>query len=494
MSKYKIDIESIANKWDSSGAFALYYEGERTQRSFFGLANRETGEKINENSTYLFSGSARFLISLSLLKLIDMKKIKLSDTLDKYIPEYTHANKIKIAHLLQGESGIRDYFYGKIMPELKNDEKHNKLDEKERLLKETKMSTKGYSFEEVFKLIGNEELEFEPGAEKWNYSTSEVVFCKEIIERVSEMKLLDFEYKYIFEPLNMSQTKRGRAVNTNTYSTYRNKELLKVEIDEAASDLFTTTVNDVEKLVITIYEDITLSSNKLLSAKTWKKAMTLNEENLGLGFSSVNGIICSDEFELLGNQAAIYFNIEAKLCFLHLSNAEQILENIDGTWTHFRKEMRNEIDVKFTYPRNTRIVPFNTKNWFDVLNLQISKEQYEFVCDAKQSIAYAFAYKKDHKLFAAMEGDKPVGLMVLQANKKTQDFYFSILLVDKRYQARGFGKIMLKWGVEYLKKQGAKELSINVNRFNVSAYHLYKSVGFKDDLVYPEGVRLKMEL
>ena len=79
-------------------------------------------------------------------------------------------------------------------------------------------------------------------------ATSEVVFCKEIIERVSEMKLLDFEYKYIFEPLNMSQTKRGRAVNTNTYSTYRNKELLKVEIDEAASDLFTTTVNDVEKL------------------------------------------------------------------------------------------------------------------------------------------------------------------------------------------------------------------------------------------------------
>ncbi len=486
--KNKLDIKSLTKKWDTSGGVSIYHKGECIYRDFSGYANRETKEPITEDSTYLFSGAIHFLLSLSLLLLIDMKKIKLTDTIDKYIPEYIHAHKIKIKHLLQGESGLRDYFYGSIMPKLKDDEAHNLLDEKTRMIKEKKMSTYGYVFKEVLQVIGKEELEFEPGSEKGEYSKTNEMFCKEIIERVSGMELLDFEIKYIFEPLNMIQTKKGRNVNTNNYCTFRYNELLQTIVDETATDLFTTTFADIEKLLIAIYE------RKLLSNETWKKAITLNEENIGLGFSSVNGTICSDEFNFLGYYAALYFNEDADLCYMQLTNSESILENVNGSWMHFRKELRNEIDTFFTYPKNTRIVPYNKKNWYDALNLEISKEQYEFVCDAKQTIAFAFAYQKDHKLFVEMEGDRPVGLMVLQSNKKSKEFYFSILLVDKRYQGRGFGKIMLKWGVEYFKQQGAKELTIGVNRFNISAQNLYKSVGFKEDLVYEKGMQLKLEL
>ncbi len=491
--KNKIDIKSIAQKWDISGAVSIYHKGERIYKDFFGLANRETGERINEESTYLFSGSARFLTALSMMMLSDMKKINLNDTIEKYIPEYAHAHKIKIKHLILGESGIRDYFYGKIMPELKNDDKHNSLDERERVVEEKRMYTKNYSFKDALELIGKEELEFEPGTEKADFSTTEKIFCKEIIERVSGMKLLDFEFKYIFEPLNMSETKRGRSVNTNTYCNFRDKELLLVKIDETADDLFVTTAADIEKLMIAIYEDIVLSNKKILSDKSWKKATSFNEENVGLGLSSVNGIICIDEFDLLGNEASLYFNKESELCYMQVNNANIVVENIGGTWIHFRKEMRNEIDAFFTYPKNTRIVPYNKRNWYDVMNLEISKDQYEFVCDAKQSIAYAFAYQRDHKLFVEMEGDKPVGLMVLKSNKKKNEYHFAILLVDRRYQGRGFGKIMLEWALEYFKEQGAKELTIGVNRFNISAQKLYKSVGFREDLVYEEGMQLKIE-
>lgn len=498
--KNKIDIGTIARRWDISGAVIVYHKKERIYKDFFGLANRETGEKINEESTYLFSGASRFLLSSSILMLSDMKKLNLNDTIDKYIPEYAYANKIKIKHLILGESGIRDYFYGKIMLELNNDDKHNSLDERNRTAEEKRMYTKSYSFEEVIKLVGSDELEFEPGSEKANYSTTENVFCKEIIERVSGMNLLDFEFKHIFEPLHMSQTKKGRNVNTNTYFNFRDEELLLAKIDETASDLFVTTADNIEKLMLALYEDIILSDEKsssptkLLSKKSWKKALIFNEKNVGLGFSSVDGTICVDEFSLLGNEVSLYFNKEAELCYMQLNNANLIIKNIAGTWMYFRKEMRNEIDSFFTYPKNTRIVPYNKKNWYDVMNLEISKEQYEFVCDAKESIAYAFAYHSDHKLFVEMEGDKPIGLMVLKANKKKNEYYFAILLVDRRYQGRGFGKIMVEWALEYFRQQGAKELTIGVNRFNISAQRLYKSVGFKEDLVYEEGMQLKVIL
>lgn len=497
--KNKIDIGTIAKKWDISGAVIVYHKKERIFKDFFGLANRETGEKINEESTYLFSGTSRFLISLSILMLSDMKKLNLNDTIDKYIPEYAHANKIKIKHLLLGESGIRDYFYGKIMLKLNNDDKHNSLDERNRAAEEKKIYTKSHSFEEIIKLIGGDELEFEPGAEKANYSTTENVFCKEIIERVSGMNILDFEFKYIFEPLNMSKTKKEKNVNTSTYFNFRDNELILAKIDETASDLFVTTADDIEKLMLALYEDIILSdekssSTKLLSKKSWEKALNFNEKNEGLGFSSVNGTICVDEFDLLGNEVSLYFNKGSELCYMQLSNANITVENIAGTWTHFRKEMRSEIDSFFTYPKNTRIITYNKKNWYDVMNLEISKDQYEFVCDAKESIAYAFAYQSDHKLFVEMEGDKPVGLMVLKANKKKNEYYFAILLVDRRYQGRGFGKIMVEHALEYFRQQGAKELTIGVNRFNLSAQRLYKSVGFKEDLVYEEGMLLKVIL
>jgi RimJ/RimL family protein N-acetyltransferase len=53
---------------------------------------------------------------------------------------------------------------------------------------------------------------------------------------------------------------------------------------------------------------------------------------------------------------------------------------------------------------------------------------------------------------------------------------------------------MLKWAVDYLKNEGAKELEIGVNRFNIAAQKLYLSVGFSVKAVYEEGMTLHMEL
>jgi len=68
------------------------------------------------------------------------------------------------------------------------------------------------------------------------------------------------------------------------------------------------------------------------------------------------------------------------------------------------------------------------------------------------------------------------------------------VLIDKRYQGRGYGRIMTAWGVEELKRQGAKQLSIGVNRFNIPAQRLYASLGFKPAEVHEQFVMMRIDL
>ena len=53
---------------------------------------------------------------------------------------------------------------------------------------------------------------------------------------------------------------------------------------------------------------------------------------------------------------------------------------------------------------------------------------------------------------------------------------------------------MMVKGIEHLKTLGCKHLSIGVNRFNVAAQNLYKSVGFKEAAVYEDFVELETVL
>jgi len=89
-----------------------------------------------------------------------------------------------------------------------------------------------------------------------------------------------------------------------------------------------------------------------------------------------------------------------------------------------------------------------------------------------------------------MEGDRAVGLLILDIDKKKNHYYIDIVQIDRRYQGRGYGKIMMLWAVDYLRNQGAKELEIGVNRFNIAAQKLYRSVGFDIKAIYEDGMTM----
>lgn len=81
------------------------------------------------------------------------------------------------------------------------------------------------------------------------------------------------------------------------------------------------------------------------------------------------------------------------------------------------EEIQEDTIKRHSYPVDTKMVPLNTKNFWHVLNLTVADDQQQFVLECKSSIAMALMFKTK-KAFVEMEGNRAVGLLVLDIDKK----------------------------------------------------------------------------
>lgn len=486
-SKIEEKIYEFAEKFGANGAILANCEGKTVLSTSYGK-NLLTEEPVTAKSRYLMPLDCPSMLSLCAFVLIDEGKLRLSDKISKFIPEFEHAEKITVKNLLAGKSGIRDFYFGEIIRELEKDREYSSLSDIERRKRDMSTYLRDYSFETVLKAIEGKKLEHEPGASA-SFSSSERIFLREIIEIASETSVEEFIEKNIFEKLGMEDTKIGIEKEAlPLFTLFRNKEYIPFETENTDYRFFTTTVSDLEKLMLGI------SEHRLFSEKLWKTATKTDSENMGLGFTNLNGTMYF-AFEFESYETAIfYFDKEHDFCWLIASpSATKYIMEGDSKFLSFAKEVRRETEALFTFPKNTKMVLYGKKNWGQATLLEIREDQREFVSGALDTIAYSAAHK-NHKLFVEMEGERAVGLLELSIDRKKGDYNIETVLIDRRYQGKGFGKFMLRFAVDYLKKAGAKRLSIGVNRFNIPARNLYKSVGFTEDCVYEEGVAMTQDL
>ena len=480
-SKLNEKIHELAGKFGENGAFLANQNGETVLSTTYGK-NLLTEEPIKAESRYLMPLRCSSMLILCAFILIDNGKLRLSDKISKFIPEFEHADKISIRNLLTGKTGIRDFYFGEIRKSLNEDAEYSSLSDIERRKKDMELSLHDYSFETVLGCVKGKELEHSPGT-SGDFSSSNDFFLREIIERITKIPVSEFIEKEIFEKLGMTETKIGIDEKAlPLFSLFRNKEHIPFVLKNTDYPFFTTTVPDLEKLMLGIFR------HRIFSEKLWKTANKFDSDNEGIGFYGIDGFsILAFDFEDFGT-AAFFFDEENDFCWLRATNSgSKYIQEDDSKISFFPKEVRFEISPILTFPKNTKMVPYGSKNWRQATALEIRPDQREFVSGALDTIAYSAAYK-NHKLFVEMEGERAIGLLDLSVDKKKGDYNIEIVLIDRRYQGKGFGKFMLRFAVDYLKKAGAKKLSIGVNRFNIPAQKLYKSVGFKEDCVYEEGI------
>ena len=480
------EIDRYAKKWDTSGIVMVYKDKAYIHDQVYGYKDRFNQELLTEQDTYALSLRSHFFMGLALMVLIDQNKIDLDQTIDTYLPEYSHGNQIKIKHLIAQQSGIPDPIFGEYMINLQNQEDHHLKSEDERYRIERVFADQNMTFKEIWKYIKDRPLDFEPGERDYFFSLSAYIVLEEIVLRITGMNLFTYLEMYAFKPWGLN-VKQGAFQSTISYGCIMEDRLIRLETNQPMDHAITLSKMDVQALMMA------LLYQKGFKKSTWKKALKYDSRGNSLIAENANGISCI-EAQLLGFEINLYFDPDYDLSYVHLTNELQIMKNQQGEWFYFRKDMRKTIEVLTTYPKFPRLVKYQESNAWHAMGLTVAKGQEGFVLDAKASLAFALINPRVRKAYVLMEKTRAVGLLVLSINPKKNYYNVDVVLIDYHYQKRGYGKIMIQEALRILKSRGAKRIEIGVNRFNLAAQKLYTSAGFSALSVYDHYIPMGIDL
>jgi diamine N-acetyltransferase len=142
------------------------------------------------------------------------------------------------------------------------------------------------------------------------------------------------------------------------------------------------------------------------------------------------------------------------------------------------------------------IRPVTKDNWRSLSNLQVSDLQKNFVMPNVYSIAQAqfgidYQGHWDLQPFGIFEDGEPVGFLMFGYNFQNLVYQAFIirLMVDERFQSKGFGRFGLEKMLEIFRAEGrVKVVGISYEPENTVARKLYASCGFVEtgEMLGPE--------
>lgn len=98
------------------------------------------------------------------------------------------------------------------------------------------------------------------------------------------------------------------------------------------------------------------------------------------------------------------------------------------------------------------------ENGYDILKLQVTEPQKEFVASNVYSLAEA--YLEPHAWPRAIYADEtPVGFLMIHDDAEKGEYFLWRFMIDARYQGMGFGRRAIELLIEHVKSRpGATEL------------------------------------
>jgi len=234
-----------------NGAVMVAEHGKIIYSKGFGLANMDWDIPNQATTKFRLGSITKQFTALLILQLVEQGKIKLSEPIRTYLPDYPKSagSKVTIHHLLSHSSGIRDYT---TLSSFRNGG-----------------NQKAYTPAALIKLFSELPLDFTPG-QKYSYSNSGYVLLGYIIEKVSGKTYSQCLQESILSPLKMINTgyeysdsiiqnrANGYDVNRKKFS---NAAYINMDATYAAGALYSTT----EDLFLW---DQALYSTQLLSSKS----------------------------------------------------------------------------------------------------------------------------------------------------------------------------------------------------------------------------------
>lgn len=173
--------DALATSGTPSASIAVVRGGQIVLAKAYGKAS-EAIPVATPDLPYQIASISKQFTAAALLLLEDDGKLSLDDTVNKYLPEVTGADRITLRQLLNHTSGLQDYW------------------------------PQDYSFaamarpttpQGIVDRWAKKPLDFAPGTQ-WQYSNTGYVVAGMIVERVAGEPLLTFLKRRVFAPLGMT--------------------------------------------------------------------------------------------------------------------------------------------------------------------------------------------------------------------------------------------------------------------------------------------------
>ena len=187
-------IKKLEDENDLSGSISISHGGEMLFKKYWGWADIENKQKINAKTRFGLASGSKMFTAIAIVQLMEQGKLKLTDRLIDYFPDFPNpewAGKVTLTQLLSHTSGLAEYW----------------TQENESAM---------LSFEhwhEYLPLIYNGGFRFEPGTEFY-YSNSNFMLLGAIIEQASGQDYYQYIETHILKQSGMVSS--GYFDHTNT--------------------------------------------------------------------------------------------------------------------------------------------------------------------------------------------------------------------------------------------------------------------------------------
>jgi diamine N-acetyltransferase len=118
------------------------------------------------------------------------------------------------------------------------------------------------------------------------------------------------------------------------------------------------------------------------------------------------------------------------------------------------------------------------EDFLTCLELRVAEDRRGFVAANVDSLAEAKADGVSHPLM--IYDDEPVGFIMIDVDRQMKRGYVTHLVIDGRFQRRGYGRAAMIRVVERMKREpGLREILPSFHPDNRVAEALYASLGFR---------------
>ena len=125
-----------------------------------------------------------------------------------------------------------------------------------------------------------------------------------------------------------------------------------------------------------------------------------------------------------------------------------------------------------------RLEDIDAGNWR--IPLSVSKDQEQYVASTTTILARAYAYREQRsRAFVIYDNETPVGMVLYHDEDSLDAYIFSEILIDERFQVKGYGTAATKLVLDRMKEDGRyHKVVLCYIEGNDAAKKLYEQFGF----------------